>query len=168
MTRKGNRADATRRAWLETIERFRHDRDGPGSERYWRPLLGTASRDEIRRIKEAKRAAAVPFLYENSAFYRRRFNALGLLPSDIGAVDDLIAKWPVVDKTEMAQDALAHPPYGTYTTMSDAVWAERGWMLFSSSGSTGEPRVFRYSHVDRELWAWANARALHAMDVRKS
>ncbi len=37
-------------------------------------------------------------------------------------------------------------------------------MMFSSSGSTGVPRIFRYSQIDRELWAWANARALHAMD----
>ena len=40
-------------------------------------------------------------------------------------------------------------------------------MMFSSSGSTGAPRVFRYSHIDRDLWAWANARALQAMDFRK-
>jgi phenylacetate-CoA ligase len=167
MTRTVDRGDATRRAWLETIERFRQDRDAPGSELYWSPGLDTASRDEIRSIQAAKLAAVVPFLYENSAFYRRRFDALGLLPSDIGTIDDLIAKWPVVDKAEMVEDALAHPPYGTYTTMTDAVWAERGWMMFSSSGSTGAPRIFRYSHVDRELWAWTNARALYAMDFRK-
>src|SRR6185312_11393483 len=64
-------------------------------------------------------------------------------------------------------DAREHPPYGTYTTMTEEVWAERGWMMFSSSGSTGVPRVFRYSQIDRELWAWANARALHAMGFRK-
>ena len=40
-------------------------------------------------------------------------------------------------------------------------------MMFSSSGTTGPPRVFRYSHIDRELWAWANARALQAMDFGK-
>ena len=39
-------------------------------------------------------------------------------------------------------------------------------MMFSSSGTTGAPRVFRYSHIDRELWAWANARALQSMDFR--
>ncbi len=108
----------------------------------------------------------MPFLYENSAFYRRRFDRLGLVPDDVRSVDDLIAKWPVVDKAEMVEDAIANPPYGTYTAMNDAVWAERGWMMFASSGSTGAPRVFRYSHVDREMGAWANARALHAMDFR--
>jgi phenylacetate-CoA ligase len=39
-------------------------------------------------------------------------------------------------------------------------------MLFSSSGSTGQPRVFRYTQPDRATWAWANARALHAMGFR--
>jgi phenylacetate-CoA ligase len=108
-----------------------------------------------------------PFLYENSAFYRARFDRLNVLPSDIRIVDDL-AKWPVVDKTEMMADVQAHPPFGTYTTHDDALWAERGWMLFSSSGSTGIPRVFRYSQLDRELWSWANARALHAFGIRPS
>ncbi len=167
MTSKRGRAEKTRAVWLETIERFRHDRDAPGSPLFWSPRLDTASRDEIRAIQDAKLAALTPFLYENSPFYRRRFDRLGLTPSDIRNVDDLTAKWPVVDKLEMAEDALAHPPYGTYTTMTDAVWAERGWMMFSSSGSTGTPRVFRYSHIDRELWAWANARALLAMDFRQ-
>ena len=167
MTRSLDRAEATRRTWLETLERFRHDRDAPGSERYWSPRLDCASRDELRAIQETKLAAVLPFLYENSAFYRRRFDRLGLLPSDISGVDELVAKWPVIDKLEMGEDAKANPPYGTYTTISDAVWAERGWMMFSSSGSTGAPRIFRYSHIDRELWAWANARALHAMDFRR-
>ena len=43
----------------------------------------------------------------------------------------------------------------------------RGWMLFASSGSTGAPRPFRYTHVDRVQWSWANARGMHAMGFRK-
>src|SRR5690606_35015846 len=113
-----DRAEATRAAWLEVLAKHQHDRDRAGSERYWSPRLDTASRDEIRAIQDEKLRAVVPFLYENSPFYRRRFDRLGLLPSDIRDVDDLVAKWPVVDKAEMAEDAAAHPPYGTYTTMT--------------------------------------------------
>lgn len=40
-------------------------------------------------------------------------------------------------------------------------------MLFASSGSTGAPRPFRYTHVDRVQWSWANARGMHAMGFRK-
>jgi phenylacetate-CoA ligase len=162
----GSRAAATRRHWLETLNRFVHNRDAPGSDSYWSPGLDTASRDEIGAIQDAKVAAVVPFLYENSRFYRHRFERLGLIPDDFKTAGDLIAKWPVIDKSEMATDAAEHPPYGTYTTINDQVWAERGWMMFASSGSTGAPRVFRYTHVDREMGAWANARALHSMDFR--
>ncbi len=160
-----DRADATRAAWLATIARYPRDADAPASSDHWSPSLDCASRDELIAIQNAKLAALAPFLYENSGFYRRRFDRLGLAPTDIATIDDL-PRWPVVDKTEMMADAAAHPPFGTYTTHDDALWARRGWMMFSSSGSTGAPRVFRYSQVDRELWAWANARALHSGGLR--
>jgi phenylacetate-CoA ligase len=159
------RADSTRETWLATLDKFRHDRDRAANAEMWSPRLDAASRDELTAFQNEKLRAAVPFLYENSPFYRRRFENLGLLPSDLRSIDDL-QKWPVVDKTEMMADAAEHPPYGTYTTTTEDIWAKRGWMMFSSSGSTGPPRVFRYTHVDRETWAWANARAMYAMGFR--
>ena len=161
-----NRKHATRTAWLETLARHRTGYDGPDSEDYWASSVDAASRDEIVAIQNNKLAALSPFLYENSDFYRRRFDRLGLAPSDIRTIDDL-EKWPVVDKQEMVEDAVANPPYGTYQTIDEADWTDRGWMLFSSSGSTGTPRVFRYTHVDRAYWQWANSRALYSMGIRK-
>ncbi|MBT2523481.1 phenylacetate--CoA ligase family protein [Arthrobacter sp. ISL-28] len=79
----------------------------------------------------------------------------------------MIANWPVVTKQEMMEDAQQNPPYGTYSTTGDADWADRGWMLFSSSGSTGTPRVFRYTHFDRKYWEQANARALYSGGLRR-
>jgi phenylacetate-CoA ligase len=159
------RAERTRELWLATLEKYRYDADCPANVDMWSPRLDAVSRDELISIQNEKLNAAIPFLYENSAFYRRRFERFGMLPSDIRSVDDL-HKWPVVDKAEMMADAEKHPPYGTYTTVDESVWAKRGWMMFSSSGSTGAPRVFRYTHADREAWAWANARALYAMGFR--
>ena len=160
-----NRAEETRATWLDTIEKFKRDSDAPASEAHWSPSLECLSRDELIAIQNEKLAAVTPFLYENSSFYRRRFDRLGLAPTDIRTVDDL-TKWPVVDKSEMMADVEEHPPYGTYSTHDDELWASRGWMIFSSSGSTGVPRVFRYSQIDRELWAWANARAMHSFGIR--
>ena len=158
--------DRTRQVWLETLERHRRDTEAPANDKYWSEALETCSRDELIAIQNDKLKALTPFLYENSAFYRRRFDRLSLAPTDIRTVDDL-EKWPVVDKSEMMEDATANPPYGTYSTIGEAEWADRGWMLFSSSGSTGVPRVFRYTHVDRFYWEWANARALHSMGIRR-
>ncbi len=162
-----DRAQQTRVNWLETIEKHRRDADAPGSSDYWSPSLDCASRDELRAIQDEKLAALTPYLYENSDFYRRRFDRLGIAPTDIQTVDDL-RKWPVVDKSEMMDDVTENPPYGTFCAIDDAIWQERGWMLFSSSGSTGTPRVFRYTQTDRELWSWANARAMHSFSIRPS
>lgn len=159
-----DRRQRTRQHWLETLARHRHDFSGPVCRAYWSRRLDTASRDELTAIQNDKLRALTPFLFENSAFYRRRFERLGMLPSDLQSVEDL-PKWPVVDKQEMARDAEQHPPWGSYTTHDDALWSQRGWMLFSTSGSTAAPRVFRYSHLDRSYWEWANARALHAMGI---
>ncbi len=161
-----DRRDRTRRVWLETLARHKRDADRPATDRYWSAALETCSRDALVAIQNDKLAALAPFLYENSGFYRRRFDRLGLAPTDIRTVDDL-PKWPVVDKAEMMEDAGNAPPYGSYSTIGEAEWRDRGWMLFSSSGSTGTPRVFRYTHEDRGYWEWANARALYAMGIRR-
>ena len=161
-----SRAESTRNAWLATIERFRHDRDRPATRAIWSPRLDTASRDELRPSRTRSSRAGRRSSTRTARFIATASTGSASRPTDFKSVDDL-AKWPVVDKTEMTEDAAAHPPYGTYTAMTDELWAERGWMMFSSSGSTGAPRVFRYTHFDREAWAWANARALTAMDFRK-
>ena len=85
MTGGSDRAEATRRVWLDAIERHRHDPDKSASSDYWSPRLDTASREEIRAIQDDKLTAVAPFLYENSDFYRRRETGLGLL----GALQEL-------------------------------------------------------------------------------
>jgi phenylacetate-CoA ligase len=162
-----SRAEKTRETWLGVLRKHQKDANAPSSDDYWSPTLDCASRDQLIAIQNDKLAALTPFLYENSGFYRRRFDRLGLAPTDIKTVDDL-EKWPVVDKSEMMKDVAENPPYGTYSTHDDALWKTRGWMVFSSSGSTGIPRPFRYSQIDRDLWSWANARAIYSEGVRAS
>jgi phenylacetate-CoA ligase len=166
MTHPTSRAEETRTAWKAVLEKYHEDRETPLNENYWSEK-DTWSRDRIRAVQDEKIAAVAPFLYENSDFYRRRFDRLGVAPTDLRDVDSMIANWPVVTKQEMMEDAEAHPPYGTYTTCGEEEWADRGWMLFSSSGSTGTPRVFRYTHFDRQYWEQANARALYSGGLRK-
>lgn len=160
------RADETRNAWKTVLESHHEDRDAPHDGDFWSEK-DTWSRDRIREIQDVKIAAVTPFLYENSAFYRARFDRLGVAPTDITSVETLIANWPVVTKQEMMEDATANPPYGTYSTCTDREWADRGWMLFSSSGSTGVPRVFRYTQFDLKYWEQANARALYSGGLRR-
>ncbi|HKM99682.1 MAG TPA: AMP-binding protein [Candidatus Binataceae bacterium] len=156
---------SARERWLAVLEEFARGLDAPGDARIWAPALEAAPRKRIIEIQEEKLRAMVPYLYEDSPFYRTRFRTAKLKPADIRAQADL-PKFPVVTKDAMAADVAAHPPWGTYTPVSDRVWRQRGWMIFSTSGTTATPRSFRYTQVDAKLWATTSARALYAMGVR--
>ena len=115
-----DRAERTRARWLETLARYKRDPARPGSPPYWSPSLDCASRDELRAIQNAKLAALTPFLSTRTApSIGAASTGSVLLPTDIQTVDDL-PKWPVVDKTEMMDDAKSTGPFGTYTTHDDA------------------------------------------------
>ena len=154
----------TRAVWIETLERYRRDPDRPVSDRYW-STLDTASLDELRGIHDEKLRAAVRYVYDHVPFYRRKFDRIRLRPEDIRSVDDLMLI-PVTTKQDMAEDVAQHPPWGTFTAVDDETWRTRGWQTFATSGTTGQPRVFRYTELDRSLWSWGNARALWAMGFR--
>ena len=164
-TRGAGTAATSRERWLATLDRYRRSAGAPDDGAYWSRSLDTASRDELRSIQDDKLNVAVQYAYDAIPFYRRTFDRIGLAPGDIRGTDDL-PLLPVVTKRAMADDLAASPPWGTYTAIDDAAWLERGWQIFATSGTTGAPRAFRYTHADRELWAWANARAMYAMGFR--
>ena len=55
---------------------------------YWEPEIETAPREHLKRIQLEKLRALVKRVYENSAYYKQRFDELGIKPSDIQNVDD--------------------------------------------------------------------------------
>jgi phenylacetate-CoA ligase len=154
-----------REEWIAMLEKFRLSPDRPDNERFWCTRLDTASRGELRAIQGEKLRVAVRYAYECIPFYRRKFDRIGLKPGDIRSVDDL-PLIPITTKQEMADDLAEHSPWGTYTALDDELWRRRGWQIFASSGTTAQPRAFRYSQFDREMWTWTNARAMWAMGFR--
>src|ERR1039457_5504976 len=156
----------SRERWLALLVEYMGGQEEPASKKYWAPQFETATRSHIREIQEEKLRAMLPYLYDHSAFYREKFQAAKLRPDDIRTVGDL-ARFPVTTKNEMADDVAQTPPWGRYTPIDDRTWARQGWMVFSTSGTTTTPRSFRYTALDRELWATTSARALYAMGVRE-
>ena len=155
----------SRERWLALLVQYMGGTEEPASKKYWAPQFETASRERIREIQEEKLRAMLPYLYEHSAFYREKFRAAKMRPDDIRSVADL-ARFPVTTKHEMAADVAKNPPWGSYTPIDDRTWAKQGWMVFSTSGTTATPRSFRYTALDREIWARTSARALYAMGIR--
>jgi phenylacetate-CoA ligase len=155
----------SRERWLALLVQYMGGTEEPASKRYWAPQFETASRARLRDIQTEKLRAMLPYLYEHSPFYREKFRAAKLRPDDIRTVVDL-ARFPVTTKNEMADDVAKNPPWGSYTPIDERTWAKQGWMVFSTSGTTTTPRSFRYTALDREIWARTSARALYAMGIR--
>lgn len=154
-----------RKGWIDTILKWKFNPDKPATDTIWSPELESCSREKIREIQSEKLIKAVHYMYAYSPFYRKKLDENGIKPDDIKSVDDL-PKLPIITKDEMSADIKSNPPFGTYTAVNDQIWKERGWQLFNTSGTTAEPRAFRYTQFDREMWTWTNARALYSMGIR--
>jgi phenylacetate-CoA ligase len=154
-----------RAEWIAMMQKYRLSPERPDNGQFWCTRLDTASREELGEMQSEKLRVAVRYAYECIPFYRRKFDAIGLKPDDVRSIDDL-ALIPVTTKLEMAEDPEEHSPWGTYTALDDEMWVQRGWQIFASSGTTAQPRAFRYSQFDREMWMWTNARAMWAMGFR--
>lgn len=136
----------------------------PESAAHW-SALDRIPRTELRQHQAERVSLAYQYLWEKSPFYRAKFEAAGLGPDSVRTLEDLL-RVPVTQRDEWLDDQRVHPPYGTFSPLSQEDWLERGWMLFATSGTTAAmPRMFRHTTHDRDMWAWLGARALHAMGV---
>jgi phenylacetate-CoA ligase len=156
-----------RQRWLELGRKHARPYDKPANEKFWAPEYECASRDALRALQSERIALAYQYLWENSVFYRKKFEQAGLGPTSVRSIED-ITKIPPTHREEWLADQAANPPWGTFSPLKDEQWLDRGWMLFTTSGTTAaSPRVFRHTTFDRDMWTWQGARALHAMGVRK-
>jgi len=158
--------DESRDRWLAAIERHRHHPGAPADDRAWEPELEICSREALRAVQSDKLPLAVAYMAAHSPMYARKLDAAGIATQDIRGIDDL-RLLPPVTKDEMGESVSSAPPWGDYTAIDDARWASDGWQVFQTSGTTAASRPFRYTQLDRNLWAWADARAAHAMGVRR-
>ena len=158
---------SARERWVAILEKYVVGRSRPANDRYWMPEFETASRSEIEEMQREKLVALLPYLYEHSAFYHDKLSAAKLRPSDIKSLADLV-KIPITTKQDMGRNVAAHPPWGSYSPLSDADWRQRGWYVFTTSGTTAAPRPVRMTHLDRRAWSLTAARTNYAQGVRAS
>jgi phenylacetate-CoA ligase len=109
----------------------------PGLARdQWRPPA------TLRRLQWERFQAILRHAYDNSPFYRRRFEGLGLTPADIRSPDDLV-KIPVTTREDLreAEDLIARGVNRAHVKRS------------MTSGSTGRRTT---SYYDDAAWITGN------------
>jgi phenylacetate-CoA ligase len=118
--------------------------------------IETASQDELRALQLARLKSSVRHAYENVPHYRRKFDAAGVHPDDLRALEDL-ATFPFTTK----QDLRDTYPFGLFAVPRHSVVR-----LHASSGTTGKPTVVGYTRNDIDTWAALMARSIRASGGR--
>jgi len=115
-----------------------------------------ASQDELRALQLQRLKWSVRHAYDNVSHYRRRFEAQGVHPEDLGSLEDL-ARFPFTTKDDLRDNY----PFGLF-----AVPRENVVRVHASSGTTGKPTVVGYTQQDIDTWAHLMARSIRAAGGR--
>jgi phenylacetate-CoA ligase len=130
---------------------------------YWFPEIETMDPQEREQtIIIPKLQQQLAYADENSAFYRKKWDAAGVNPKDIRSLNDFEAI-PILKKEELRKDQAEHPPFGSNLCVSDNELAR----VHGTSGTTGNPTVFGVSKGDIQRIAETHARVMWAMGVRQ-
>jgi phenylacetate-CoA ligase len=126
--------------------------------KYWNQKIETQPRTEIRKYQLKKLQEQVKHCYQNSAFYKKKFDAIKLKPDDIQSLDDL-KKIPFTVKSDLRDNY----PFGMVAVPSDQIVE-----VHASSGTTGNPIIGAYTKADLDMWSELMARSIYTTGGRKT
>jgi phenylacetate-CoA ligase len=126
-------------------------------DKYWNQKIETMPRADIKKYQLQKLKEQVQHCYEHSSFYRKKFDEIGLKPSDIQTLDDL-QKIPFTVKSDLRDNY----PFGLVTVPSDEIVE-----IHASSGTTGNPIVGAYTKADLAIWQELMARSIYTVGGRR-
>ena len=116
-----------------------------------------ASIDEIRALQLVRLKWSVDHAYKNVAFYKKKYDEIGIHPSDLKYLED-IKLFPFTTKEDLRKnypfDMFAHK-------LKDIA------RIHASSGTTGKPTVVAYTKNDLEMWEHLIERCLRASGMKK-
>ncbi|HJV78788.1 MAG TPA: phenylacetate--CoA ligase [Paludibacter sp.] len=124
----------------------------------WNKEIECMNRQEMRALQSERLKQLVDRVYNNVDFYRKRMDEMGVKPSDIQSIDDIV-KLPFTYKTDLRDNY----PFGLFAVpMKDIV------RVHASSGTTGKPTTVGYTKNDIENWREVVARCLTMAGIGKS
>lgn len=125
--------------------------------KYWNEKIETMARRDIEDYQLKKLKEQVAHCYQNSSFYHKKFDSVGLKPQDIQTLDDL-QKIPFTVKSDLRDNY----PFGMIAVKQDEI-AE----IHASSGTTGNPIIGAYTRNDMDMWSELMARSIYTTGARR-
>ena len=123
----------------------------------WDRRYECLEREEVEQLQLERLQSTLNRVYRNVSFYKKRLDALKILPDEIQSAKDL-AKFPLTAKEDLRESY----PYGMF-----ALPLREVVRIHSSSGVTGKPTVTGYTRNDLHHWSQLTARVLSAGGVTK-
>ena len=123
----------------------------------WDRRYECLEREEVEQLQLERLQSTLNRVYRNVSFYKKRLDALKILPDEIQSARDL-AKFPLTAKEDLRESY----PYGMF-----ALPLREVVRIHSSSGVTGKPTVTGYTRNDLHHWSQLTARVLSAGGVTK-
>jgi phenylacetate-CoA ligase len=122
------------------------------------PEVESRSWDEQFALDDARYRSQLAYLFERSAFYRRKFGEAGLeSAADAGGLAD-IAGLPLTEKSELKATTTSEDPIGTHLCAAPEEIAR----IYSTSGTTGAPSFIPLTSRDLDDWVTGSARSYAA------
>lgn len=124
----------------------------------WNEKIECMSRDELTALQSERLVKLVDYVYSNVEFYRKKMQAIGLIPKDIKGIED-IEKLPFTTKDDLRDNY----PFGLFAVPRSEIVR-----LHASSGTTGKATVVGYTQGDIDNWAECVARCMAMSGVTKN
>ena len=124
----------------------------------WNESKECMSRDQMTALQSARLVKLVDYVYHNVEFYRKKMQAMDMLPGDIKGIED-ITKLPFTTKDDLRDNY----PFGLC-----AVPRSQIVRVHASSGTTGKATVVAYTRRDLDIWSECVARCFTMAGVDKS
>ena len=116
-----------------------------------------ASIDEIKALQLNRLKWSVNHAYNNVAFYKNKYDEIGIHPSDLKHLED-IKLFPFTTKEDLRQNY----PFKMFAHKLDDIAR-----IHASSGTTGKPTVVAYTKNDLAMWEHLIERCLRASGMKK-
>jgi phenylacetate-CoA ligase len=129
---------------------------------YWDRERETAPRADREREVLRLLQQQLTRVYEDIPFYRRHYDAHRFHPDQVKTLQDFTARVPVITKQMLRDDQAEHPPFGSYLGVDPASLAR----IHGSSGTTGKPTLYAFSHRDWRYIADVMAHGFYTTGVR--
>ncbi len=116
-----------------------------------------ASIDEIKALQLVRLKWSVDHAYKNVAFYKKKYDEIGIHPSDLKYLED-IKLFPFTTKEDLRKNY----PFNMFANKLKDIAR-----IHASSGTTGKPTVVAYTKNDLEMWEHLIERCLRASGMKK-